>query len=282
MARRTPTPFCPPVIVALIALPFGPSPAGSATGAAAAGRALDPSPTPAAAAPDTLYLEVGSPEVDGRVFPVHRARNRVYIGDATAPVTTWTNELVLGDSAGARVMRWITLGEQLASGVTWELRQTYDARTLEPLAYSLTTSSGAETRLRLDGRHITGTRRLAGEAAARDVDVVVERRGFFAGASDLIPMAVGLRAGAVMIAPFWSPDAEVPDERAFTVLGEERVEVEGANVLAWKVEERRRSTDELLATWYLTGSSPYMVLGEQPLPDGRIRRITGVALDGAP
>jgi glycolate oxidase len=35
-------------------------------------------PAPAAAA-DTLRLEVGSPEIDGRVFPSHRARNRVYL-----------------------------------------------------------------------------------------------------------------------------------------------------------------------------------------------------------
>jgi hypothetical protein len=31
--------------------------------------------------PDTPRLEVGSLEVDGRVFPVHRARNRVYVGE---------------------------------------------------------------------------------------------------------------------------------------------------------------------------------------------------------
>jgi hypothetical protein len=35
---------------------------------------------------------------------------------------------------------------------------------------------------------------------------------------------------------------------------------------------------DLLATWYLTRSSPYMVSGEVPLPDGRIQRMTEVAI----
>ena len=39
---------------------------------------------------DTLRLEVGSPEVDGRIFPVHRARNRVYL-EGSVPSLTWTN-----------------------------------------------------------------------------------------------------------------------------------------------------------------------------------------------
>ena len=241
------------------------------------GVSLPPSQS---APPDTLHLEIGSPEVDGRVFPVHRARNRVYVDGGTTPVTTWTNELVLGDSAGRPVMRWITRGEQLAAGgATWELLQTYDAHTLEPLTYSLTTGAGAETRLRFEGNRVVGTRRASEDAAVEQVDRVLDRRGFFAGASDLIPMAVGLRAGTVMTAPVWSPGMETPEVRVFTVLDRETVEVEGARVLAWKVEERLQSTGRLLATWYLTDRSPYMVLGETVLADGRVRRITGVSLD---
>jgi hypothetical protein len=37
---------------------------------------------------DTLRLEVGSPEVNGLMFPSHRARNTVYIGDSTTPATS--------------------------------------------------------------------------------------------------------------------------------------------------------------------------------------------------
>jgi hypothetical protein len=45
-----------------------------------------------------------------------------------------------------------------------------------------------------------------------------------------------------------------------------------------KVEERRRSDRVLLANWYLLLESPYMVYGEVPLPDGRIQRMTEVAV----
>ena len=99
-----------------------------------------------AANPDTVRLEVGSPEVDGRVYGPHAARVRVYTdaGGAT-PVAEWTNELTLGDSAGRRVMRWVT--KRTGQGpdgrpVRWELRQTYDARTLAPYGYSRTRSRG--------------------------------------------------------------------------------------------------------------------------------------------
>ena len=243
------------------------------------------SPRPTAALdapPDTIHLEVGSGEVDGRVFPPHRARNRVYIGDSTTPVSTWVNVLVLGDSAGIPVMRWSSKSDALEPGAqTWELLQTYHARTLEPLGYWLTTTAGVETKLTLEGNRIRGTRRQAGGTAPQDVDLTVDRRGFFAGASDLVPVAVGLREGAVMSAPFWHPSMQAPEVRVFTVLDQDSVEVEGESVRAWRVEEHRRATGELIATWWLTERSPFMVLAEIELPDGRIQRITGVDLGEA-
>lgn len=230
---------------------------------------------------DTLRLEVGSPEVDGRVFPVHRARNRVYLGEG-APVNTWTNELSLGDSAGVPVMRWITRGVRLApegGGADWELLQTYDARTLRPLAYLRTSSDGAYMRLRIEGNRVRGVQRRAGESELVEIDRTIDRPGFFEGASDLIPMAVGLTPGTVMTAPVWAPSMREVEVRVFTVLDPETVSVEGTDVTAWKVEEREERTGRLVATWWLTNESPFMVLGEIELADGRTQRITGVSLD---
>ena len=229
-------------------------------------------------AADTLRLEVGSPQVNALFFPPHRARNTVYIGDATTPTTSWTNELTVGDSAGMRVHRWVTKGTQ-ANGTTWELHQTYNGRTLAPLQWARRASDGANSRLVIEGTRVRGVLKGPGDAPANQIDRTIPRAGFIASASDLVPMAVGLRAGAVMTAPVWSPQSTTVETRVFSVLREETVRVEGADVKAWRVEERVHGSGELKATWWLTNASPYMVLAEIPLPNGQIQRITGVALD---
>ena len=231
---------------------------------------------------DTIRLEVGSGEVNGRVYAPHAARVRVHVGSLdTAPTAEWTNELTLGDSAGRRVMRWVTKGTRSGPNggtITWELRQTYDAVTLAPYGYSATSSNGGYTQLTLDGTRVRGTRRLPGDTTVQRVDVTLDRPGFVASASDLVPTAVGLKAGTVMTAPFWSPAMTKAELRIFSVLGQVSVNVEGSDVMSWKVEERRYSDRQLLATWYLVNTSPYMVYGEVNLPNGQTQRMTEVAI----
>lgn len=231
----------------------------------------------ASAEPEPLVIEVGSAEVDGRFYPPHRARNRVYPPGATTAVTSWTNELTLGDSAGIPVMRWVTLGTQ-PNGTTWDLRQTYHAITLAPIAYAYRNSAGVEKSFRIDGTRVTGQLRTPNDSVAQPFDWTLPRLGFMANASDLVPPAVGMRTGTVMSMPVWSATAEAPVQHVFRVLGQRTVEVEGEQVTAWVVEERAESNDELKATWYMTERSPYMVLAEVPGPNG-VTRITGVALD---
>ena len=231
---------------------------------------------------DTIRLEVGSSEVNGRVYAPHAARVRVHVGSLdTAPTAEWTNELTLGDSAGRPVMRWVTKGTRSGPNggtITWELRQTYDAVTLAPYGYSAMSSNGSSTKLTLDGTRVRGSRRLPGDTAVQEVDVTLDRPGFVASASDLVPTAVGLKAGTVITAPFWSPAMTKAELRIFSVLGQVSVRVEGSDVTSWKVEERRYSDRQLLATWYLVDSSPYMVYGEVPLPNGQTQRMTEVAI----
>lgn len=248
----------------------GPSSAGAQPGGPAAGA-------------DTLRLEVGSPEVDGRVYRPHAALVRVRVGDPDGPVLReWTNELTLGDSAGRPVMRWVTKGRQNTgpnAGATWELHQTYDAITLKPYAYHSMSSSGAWMVVQVEGNRVRGTRRTANDTTVLPVDIALDRHGYFAGASDLVPAAVGFTAGAVMIAPVWSPLMTKVEERIFTVIGKENVDVEGTSIEAWKVEERRMD-QSLYATWWLLDSSPYMVYGEIPLPNGQVQRMTEVEIGG--
>src|SRR5687768_16903016 len=112
---------------------------------------------------DTIRLEVGSKQVDGRVYVPHAARVRVWVGPGQGRMRAeWTNVLSLGDSAGRKVQRWITAGRQVTPAgdtVRWELRQTYDAQTLAPLGITRTSSTGATSSLRIDGRHVRGARR---------------------------------------------------------------------------------------------------------------------------
>lgn len=233
-------------------------------------------------APDTLRLEVGSPHVNGTIYAPHAARVRVRVGDGAGRLTAeWTNELTHGDSAGRAVHRWVTKGTRfLPSGdtVRWEILQTYDARTLAPYAYTARSSAGTFTRLTMDGRRVQGTRKVAPDSAERTVDLVLDRPGFIASASDLIPLAAGLKEGAVMTAPMWGPNMARSELRIFSVVGKVPVDVEGTRVIAWKIDEYRHADRKLLATWYMTEASPYMVYGEVPLPNGQVQRMTEVAI----
>jgi hypothetical protein len=127
--------------------------------------------------------------------------------------------------------------------------------TLAPYGYLSERSNGARTQLVINGTSVRGTRKLPGDTTVQTVDVTLDRGGFFAGASDLVPLAVG-----------------------FTVIGKTPVNVEGTEVVAWKVEERRQSDRQLMATWYLLEKSPYMVYGEVPLPNGQIQRMSEVEI----
>ncbi len=230
--------------------------------------------------PDTLRIEVGSPAVDGRIYRPHRARVRVHLESLdTPPTNEWTNELTLGDSAGREVMRWVTLGQFDSTGTPgFDLRQTFDRRTLAPLGYRLATRSGARVSLAMDGNRLRGTRKPPSAPEPQVVDQAIDRWGFIASASDLVPLAVGLRAGAVFVAPVWGPAMATAESRVFSVLGQEELTVEGTPWRAWKVEERRESDRRLMAVWYLVEEPPYMVAGEAYLPDGRVQKFTEVAL----
>lgn len=242
-----------------------------------------PCPVAAPTAPltaDTIRLEVGSKEIDGRVYEPHAARVRIRVGDG--PVTTeWTNELTLGDSAGRRVMRWVTKGTRPAPGggtMTWELRQTYDLITLRPYGYHSTNSQGGLIQVAIDGNNVRGMKKGASDAAAEPVDITLDQPGFFAGASDLLPAAVGFKPGKVVLAPFWSPAMTKAEMRVFSVIDKGPVDVEGERLEAWKVEEYRYSDKKLLATWYLLDKPPYMVYGEVALPNGQTQKMSEVAI----
>jgi hypothetical protein len=236
-----------------------------------------------ALAGDTIRLEVGSTAVDARVYAPHAARVRVWVGPGDGRMRAeWTNVLTIGDSAGRQVHRWVTTGTQLTPAgdtVHWQLRQTYDARTLAPYGIVRTSSTGATSTLQIDGRRVRGSRRTSRDGTPEVVDYEIDTPGFVASASDLVPLAVGLKQGAVMIAPVWGPAMMTASEtRIFSVLGKTDVNVEGKVVNAWKVEERRHADRTLLATWYLVDRSPYMVYGEVPLPDGTVQRMTEVEI----
>jgi hypothetical protein len=236
----------------------------------------------AQSAPEVLRLEVGAREVDGRVYQPHAAKVRVYVGPGQGTVRgEWTNVLTVGDSAGRPVHYWVTTGKSITPAgdtLRWELRQTYDAITLQPYSIARTMSNGLESRLKIEGTRVHGTRRLNATAPVEQIDYTIDRPGFVASASDLVPAAVGFKAGRVISVPIWGPGMTRSEQRRFTMIGKVDVDVEGQAVNAWKVEEHRESDNKLLATWYLLDQSPYMVYGEVPLPDGSVQRMTEVAV----
>lgn len=237
---------------------------------------------PADVPPDTIRVEVGSRLVDGRVYTPHAARVRVWTGSGKGSMRAeWTNVLTVGDSAGRPVHRWVTTGTRVTpsgDSVKWELRQTYDAQTMAPYGIVRTASNGTMSSLRIDGRQVSGTRRASGDAPIEPVSYLIDRPGFVASASDLVPLAVGFKAGLVVIAPVWGPPMTASELHEFTIVGQTDVDVEGTIVNAWKVVERKHADGKLLATWFLLDTSPYMVYGEVPLPDGSIQRMTEIQI----
>jgi hypothetical protein len=139
-----------------------------------------------------------------------------------------------------------------------------------------TANNGTSSSLRIDGRKVSGTRRTTRDGALEQVNYEIDRPGYVASASDLVPAAVGFKPGLVIVAPIWGPPMPAAEMRAFTVIGKTDVNVEGTVVNAWKVDEHRMSDRKLLATWYLLDKSPYMVYGEVPLADGSIQRMTEI------
>jgi hypothetical protein len=229
---------------------------------------------------DTVVLEVGSPLVDGRVYRPHRARVRVHVNSLdTPPAREWTNELTVGDSAGRRVARWVTLGQFDSTGTPgFNLRQTLDHRTLELLGYRLTTRGGVDILLAIAGRRMRGTRKLPNNPEVQQVDQEVPPAGYLASASDLVPLAAGFKAGAIYLAPLWGPNMPAPEGRVFTVYPRETITVEGYHWQAWKVTEHRHHDGRLMATWWLLEEPPYMVAGEVYLENGTVQKMTEIPL----
>lgn len=230
---------------------------------------------------DTIRIEVGSPLLNGRVYKPHRARVRVHLNSTdTPPTNEWTNELTLGDSAGRPIMRWVTLGriDSVTGKAGYDLRQTFDLETMAPYGYLLATSTGARVSLAIDGTRMRGTRKLPNDTTVQQVDQAIPRLGFIASASDLVPLAVGLKKGSVIVAPVWGPNMPAAENRIFSIIGEEPVMVEGKRVVAWRVEERRESDRRHMATWWLLDKSPYMVAGEVFLPNGQVQKMTEIEL----
>lgn len=235
----------------------------------------------AATLPDTIHLRVGAPEVDARIYAPHRARVQVRLGAPDGPVVAeWINELTHGDSAGRAVHRWVTTGTQMPINgprSTWEIRQTYDAITLQPYAYHRFGSDGIEVQLKLDGVQVTGRRKgTTGDFVP--VAVELDQPGYVASASDLVPMAMRLAAGQVIVAPMWGPNMQRTERRVFTVIGREDRNVEGKVWNAWRIEERRLGDPRLLAVWFMVPESPYMVAGEVIQADGQVRYMTEIAV----
>lgn len=234
---------------------------------------------------DTIHLRVGSPEVDLSGMTAHDARVTVerLVEGVWQPVVEWTNHLSVGDSAGRKVHRWITRG--LRPGDTdqpaaWELYQTFDARSIAPLALRRTSSDGSELILTYDGPRVRGTQRAGADAPFTPVDLQLSAAAFPAAASDLVPMALPLRRGLVLVAPVWQFGMRDVETRIFDVVDQRPTTVAGQEWNTWVVEERalRGGPPVFLATWYVVNEPPYMVYAEVITAGGARQRMTEVLL----
>lgn len=240
---------------------------------------------PAPAPSDTLRLEVGAREIDLSGMLPHDARVIVerLVDGTWQPIAEWTNHLTVGDSAGRRVHRWITRGRRpgtAAGPAAWELFQTFDARSIAPLALRRTTSEGVEVVVTFDGPRVRGSRR-DGAGAVTPLDLRLSRAAYPAAASDLVPMGLPLRPGLVLTAPVWQLGMSDAETRVFTVIDRRPTPVAGRTWDAWAVEEHalRDGRAVLIGTWYLVEEPPYMVYAEVVGPGGARQRMTEVLIE---
>jgi hypothetical protein len=236
--------------------------------------------TNAPASTDTVHVEVGSPLVDGAVYAPHSARvvKLLVRGDRVDTTAVWTNRLEIGDSAGRRVHRWLTAGWGGPAGgkrVGFELRSTFDARTLALLGHDLRSESGAGWKLAVDGSTVRGLRRTPADTTMRPVELTLPRAGFAAGASDLIPFAMKLREGLVMTLPLWSPPGTEVHDEIWRVTRRGTYAFEGRDVPSWEMEQYGPEDGRLRGRIWFIDDAPYVVRWDLFNEDGSIVRMIG-------
>lgn len=232
--------------------------------------------------PDTIRVEVGGAQVDGRYYPAHIGHNRVIQVGGPVPDTSaqWINTLTIGDSAGMAVHRWHTGGtSRTQAGVAYRLDiwQTFDARTQELYDYHLRNSLGGETRFTVRNGRVLGTQRFA-NGTVNPLEFTLPRRGFPSGAADLIPPAVvgGLREGLVIVMPVWNVPSQNVVEQTWTVVRRTNVALGGRDVPAWELDIFNAAGVQTGKIW-LAEASPYMVRWDVMNAQGLVvTRMTGV------
>lgn len=230
--------------------------------------------------PDTLRLDVGSPAVNGGYYAPHVGRNTVMriAGSRVDTTGSWTNTLVLGDSAGLAVHRWHTVGtfrNAASATVRFELWQTFDARTLALYGYHLRSELGEETRLAVNGRRVRGTRRPDADSAVKVVDFTLPRAGYPAAAADLIPPAVTLREGLVIVMPVWTVPTQAVVEQTWVARRRTTVPFEGRPVPAWEFDVHSATGMREGTVWFID-EPPYMVRWDVFGAQGELTRVIGV------
>lgn len=237
-------------------------------------------PTASVPSADTIHVPVGSPAVDGSVYRPHVGRvTRLRIeGDRTDTTAVWLNTLEIGDSAGRPVHRWLTSGWSGPPGGArnqFDLRSTFDGRTLALMGWHMKAGSGFEARLAVDGRSVRGTMKPPSAAEPQAVEFELPEAGFASGAADLIPYAIGLREGLTMTLPLWSPPGRTLETQVWTVTGIQQIEFDGRTVPSWVMEHFDVGDPAPKGRIWFVDEPPYVVQWDLFPEEGVLIRMIG-------
>lgn len=233
---------------------------------------------------DTTRVEVGSPLVNGTFYVSHTGlvtMVRMSSG-STDTIGRWTNELIMGDSAGRPIHRWYTTGWTRGSDGTttrFDLWQTFDARTLALHTYRLRSGKGTDVRLTIEATRVRGSYRAHADSQPRNVDIMLRHAGFVAGAADLVPPAMGLREGLVIVMPVWNPPADSVETQIWTIDRRRQKEFEGRSLEAWEGAQHDADGKRIGSIWFVN-APPYMVRWDFVASDGGVVRLIGESGDG--
>lgn len=225
---------------------------------------------------DTIALFPGNALVDGRFFQSHltEATQTIAKGGTIVQANHYTMDKQVTGPGEAPLLHLNM--DALSNSGDPDVRAdiTLDLKTMALVQREDRDKDGLRSTQRVDGAHVTGEYRGAGNATRSPFDFVLPQASFSSAFLDAAANAAELRQGIVLRIPSFgvSPTQRTSEWHHFHVLGRDTVRVKGDLLPAWIIEEPAGGVFPPRRIWLLR-QPPYFPLDITYLPDGSTLRV---------